>query len=103
MFTILAEAMSDVSGLAAGASALLNTSATLWFFYHTNTKTLPEQQREFREFLKEKDIAHAAELDKMRLFFAEQLKEAKADRDAILSELKSNREAFERWKNDHKG
>lgn len=102
ILSILAETGVDAAGLAAGASAVLNTGSTLWFFYYTNTVTLPEQQKLSRELMREKDAAHAAECDKLREIFAEQLKEARLERELILNELRSNREAFERWKNEHK-
>jgi hypothetical protein len=102
MLSILAETGVDAAGLAAGASALLNTGATLWFFYYCHTVTLPEQQKQSRELMREKDVAHAAECDKLRDIFADQLKEARLEREAIVNELRANREAFERWKNEHK-
>jgi hypothetical protein len=102
MLWTLAETAADAAGLAAGASALLNTGATLWFFYYTNTVTLPEQQKQSRELLREKDATCALEMDKLRELFTEQLKEARGEREAILNELRANREAFERWKNEHK-
>lgn len=100
MILPLAEAAAsfNLSDLAAGGSALLNTSATLWFFWHTNTVTLPTQQKEFREALERKDAAHAIECEKLRSGFTDQLKEAKLEREAMLFEIKSNREAFDKWK-----
>ncbi len=109
MFPLLAEAAAtvDYTAIAAGGSTLLNTGATLWFFYYTNTVTIPNMQKDHR--LEREEIQKRNDIDReqVRAEFLSRIQEvfrdARSEREGILNEMKLARETFERARNDHKG
>lgn len=61
-------------------SAVGSLGFAIWFAYHTTTVTLPRQQQEHRELLKELAETHAATIKE------------------LVSEIRASRESFDRWK-----
>ena len=62
MLTILAEAVPglDVSAITPALSAIGSLGFAIWFAYYTTTKTLPDQQKEHREQIRELTETHSA-------------------------------------------
>lgn len=61
-------------------SAIGSLGFAIWFAYHTTTVTLPRQQQENRELLKELAETHAATIKE------------------LVSEIRANRESYDRWR-----
>lgn len=81
---ILAEAAAanafDVSSITQVISAIGSMGFAIWFAHHTTTVTLPKQQQEHREALRDQDKTHA-----------ETIKE-------LVTEMRASREAYDRWR-----
>lgn len=81
MSTILADASAlDVSAMTPALSAIGSLGFAIWFAYYTTTKTLPDQQKEHREAIKELNETHANTIKE------------------LVTELRSSRESYDRWR-----
>jgi hypothetical protein len=70
----------DVSAITPALSAIGSLGFAIWFAYYTTTKTLPDQQKEHRDAIKELTETHAGTIKEM------------------MAEMRSGRESFERWR-----
>jgi len=78
---ILAEAGGlDVSSVTPALSAIGSLGFAIWFAYHTTTVTLPNQQKEHREQIKELADTHSNTIKE------------------LVSELRAERESYDRWR-----
>ena len=77
-------------------STIINTGAVLWFFYYTNTVSPPAQAKDHREMIDKINADNAMERATIR-------KELKETIDALIAEIKQQREMYYRLKSDQKG
>ena len=83
MLTILAEtAAMDVSAITPALSAIGSLGFAIWFAYYTTTKTLPDQQKEHRDAIKELTETHSNTIKE------------------LVAEMRAGRDAFDRWRTD---
>ena len=81
MLTILAEtAAMDVSAITPALSAIGSLGFAIWFAYYTTTKTLPDQQKEHRDAMKDMTETHASTIKE------------------LVAEMRSGRESYDRWR-----
>ena len=78
-------AETDIASVTPVLSAIGSLGFAIWFAWHTVTVTLPVMQKEHRE----ERAAVRGELLEML--------------NRLVDEMKQNREAYDRWKSDHKG
>lgn len=101
MLLLAAETAIGIADITPVVSAVGSLGFAIWFAYYTTTTTLPNQQKEHRDQIKELTESHAAtikdfvdELKDKRESHAETIKE-------LVNELKATREAHERWRTSH--
>lgn len=85
---MLAEAAAppvDMASVTPFVASISSLGFAIWFAYYTVSVTLPNQQKEHRE-----------ERSQIRCELIETI-------DKLVSEMKNQREAFDRWKSEHKG
>jgi len=85
MLLTLLFADTDAASITPVISALGSLGFAIWFAWYTVTVTLPKQQVEHRE----ERAAVRGELLEML--------------NRLVDEMKQSREAYDRWKSDHKG
>jgi hypothetical protein len=81
----------DVSAITPALSAIGSLGFAIWFAYYTTTKTLPEQQKEHRDAIKELTETHSGTIKELTETHAGTIKE-------MMAEMRSGRESFERWR-----
>lgn len=95
---LIAEAGIDINGLAPAVSAILSIGFATWFAYYTTTTTIPTQQKEHREAIKELSTIHAEAIEKMVLELKEKRESYTQTIKEIVAEMKSERESYDRWR-----
>ena len=80
MIAELTSAALDVSNVTPALSAIGSLGFAIWFAYYTTTVTLPSQQKEHREQIRELSETHAATVKE------------------LVTEMRSGRESFDRWR-----
>ena len=70
----------DVSAITPALSAIGSLGFAIWFAYYTTTVTLPNQQKEHRDAIKELADTHAGTIKE------------------LVAEMRSSRDAFDRWR-----
>lgn len=92
MLTMLAESAAfDVSAITPAVSAIGSLGFAIWFAFHTVTKTLPRQQKEHREQLKEIIDGHREEIKAV-------VTKCESVVDKVVVEMRSTRESFDQWR-----
>jgi len=90
---LLAEAVTqiDFSSVTPIVSAIGSLGFAIWFAYYTTTTTLPNQQKEHREAIKELSVNFTNALQESKTIHAGTIKE-------LVGEMKSARDSYDRWK-----
>lgn len=80
MLLLAADAGFTVETLMPAISSVSSLGFAIWFAYHTVTVSMPKQQSEHREEMRDLTTTHAATI-----------------RD-LVDEMKQSRDAFDRWR-----
>lgn len=80
MSLILAEAAIGLTDFTPVVSAIGSLGFAIWFAYYTTTTTLPNQQKEHRDQIRELSETHANTIKE------------------LVAELRAGRESYDRWR-----
>ena len=85
MSLILAESAIGLPDLTPVVSAIGSLGFAIWFAYYTTTTTLPNQQKEHRDQIRELSDSHANTIKE------------------LVAELRAGRESYDRWRTNQLG